>query len=200
MSDHHAPTAHEPITDPRVERSRRTVLAATIELLLSKQPATITVEDIAATSHVSKATIYRHWPSRDHILIDAINSLTSELPTPRTDVPFEEAIYAFGTELADALNERNRAGAHQALLILSRHDPTFAELHQRAHQTLVGAVDALVRHGITEGILAPETDSSIVAAQLIGPFVFAHFESTPPTHALIEAVITGVLRSHGTVR
>lgn len=184
------------MTDPRVERSRRTVLAATIELLVTSQPANITVEDIAAKSHVSKATIYRHWPSRDHILIDAINSLTSELPIPRTDLPFEQAIDAFVTELADAVNDRNRSGAHQALLILGRYNPTFAELHQRTHKRLVDAVDALVRQGIAGGRLASGTDSRIVAAQLIGPLLFAYFESTPPARELTAAVIEGVLRSH----
>lgn len=184
------------MTDPRIERSRLTVLAVTIDLLATTQPSNITVEEIAAKSHVSKATIYRHWPSRDHILVDAINSLTSELPTPQTDLPFEEAIQAFVTELVDIINDPNRAGAHQALLILSRHNPTFAELHQRAHHTLSAAVDALVRRGITEGHLDPDTDSNIVAAQLVGPFLFAFFESTPAVHALTESVSAGVLRSH----
>lgn len=187
---------HETSTDPRVEQSRRKVLDATIDLLVTTQPANITVEAIAGKSRVSKATIYRHWPSRDHILVDAINTHTSRYPTPRTDLPFDDAISAFVSDLIDALNDKNRAAAHEALLILSRHHPTFAELHQQANQTLVAAVDALLQHGITQGRIGPRTDTNTVTAQLVGPFLYAYLESTPTDHALIASVIDGVLHAH----
>lgn len=187
---------HETSTDPRIEHSRRKVLDATIDLLVTTQPANITVEAIAGKSRVSKATIYRHWPSRDHILVDAINTHTSKYPTPRTDLPFDDAISVFVSDLIDAFSDQNRAAAHEALLILSRDHPTFAELHQRAHETLVAAVDALVQHGITHGRIAPRTDSNTVTAQLVGPFLYAYVESTPTNAAFIASVIDGVLHAH----
>ena len=62
------------ICDPRVARSRAAVLAATVDLLGELGHAGTTVEAIAERSGVAKTTIYRHWPSRAPLLIDAFHS------------------------------------------------------------------------------------------------------------------------------
>jgi AcrR family transcriptional regulator len=61
----------EPSTDPRIQRSRAAVIDATRELLREHGFAGVTIEAVSALSGVAKTTIYRHWPDREHLLLDS---------------------------------------------------------------------------------------------------------------------------------
>src|SRR4029450_13783209 len=50
--------------DPRVERSRRVILEATLGELGEVGYGTLTIEAVAARAGVGKSTIYRHWPGK----------------------------------------------------------------------------------------------------------------------------------------
>lgn len=56
---------------PRSEATRRSILSATLALLQAESVQSITVEAIAREAGVSKATIYRWWPSKTSVVIDA---------------------------------------------------------------------------------------------------------------------------------
>lgn len=56
---------------PRSEKTRQTILLATLDLVKEEAVQTVTIEAIARTAGVSKATIYRWWDSKASIIIDA---------------------------------------------------------------------------------------------------------------------------------
>ena len=56
---------------PRSERARQAVLAAAGELLVEGGMAAVTMEAVAARAGVSKVTVYKWWPSRGAVAIDA---------------------------------------------------------------------------------------------------------------------------------
>ena len=58
--------------DPRVARSRAAVISAATELLVDAGPNAVTIDAIVARSGVAKSTIYRHWASRDDVLLDVM--------------------------------------------------------------------------------------------------------------------------------
>ena len=57
--------------DPRVLLSRERVLTATLDLLTEAGLDDLTIDDISRRSRVAKTTIYRHWPNRSALVIDA---------------------------------------------------------------------------------------------------------------------------------
>src|SRR4051795_2536116 len=59
---------------PRSEQARRAVLRATSELLHDVGLRAMTTEDIAGRSGASKATIYKWWPSKYAVAVDALLS------------------------------------------------------------------------------------------------------------------------------
>ncbi len=61
--------------DPRIERTRRLVLEATLALLAESGYGAVTIEAVAARSGVAKSTIYRHWPGRVELIRDAFLEL-----------------------------------------------------------------------------------------------------------------------------
>src|SRR5439155_10144682 len=64
------PGARRPRGRPRSEAARRAILAAAGELMLSGGLAAATMDAIAARAGVSKATIYKWWPSRGAVALD----------------------------------------------------------------------------------------------------------------------------------
>jgi AcrR family transcriptional regulator len=62
---------------PRSEESRRAILAAAIEGLQEHGYAALTIEGIAARAGVGKQTIYRWWPSKADVVLDAMLDLAA---------------------------------------------------------------------------------------------------------------------------
>lgn len=64
---------------------RKRILHSAADLLAEQGLARITVDAIAERSGAGKATIYRWWPDKAAVLIDAFReSIARELPFPRT--------------------------------------------------------------------------------------------------------------------
>src|ERR1700691_5425013 len=70
--------------DGRVRRSRDRVLTTTFELLGESGVGGFTVEEVARRSGVAKTTIYRHWRSREALVIDACSRISDEQEVPDT--------------------------------------------------------------------------------------------------------------------
>jgi len=57
---------------PRSEKARHAILEAAAELLLSRGLGAVSMDAVAETAGVSKATIYRWWPSKEMLALDAL--------------------------------------------------------------------------------------------------------------------------------
>jgi AcrR family transcriptional regulator len=60
---------------PRSEEAHRAILDATLALLVEVGYSALTVEGIAQRAGVGKATIYRRWPSKLPLVIEAFGEL-----------------------------------------------------------------------------------------------------------------------------
>lgn len=72
-----APAAETRRGRPRSERARSAILAAAAELLLDQGGARVSMSAVAERAGVSKATIYRWWPSKEMLALDALLDWTS---------------------------------------------------------------------------------------------------------------------------
>src|ERR1700683_1738109 len=70
--------------DSRVRRSRSRVLTTAFELLSESGVGGFTVDEVSRRSGVAKTTIYRHWPSREALVIDAASRISAEQEVPDT--------------------------------------------------------------------------------------------------------------------
>jgi AcrR family transcriptional regulator len=68
---------------PRDESARQRILDAALELLQEESFAQVTVESIAARAGVGKATVYRWWPNKAAVMIEAFrDAVAPEVPFP----------------------------------------------------------------------------------------------------------------------
>ncbi|MDT8067346.1 MAG: TetR/AcrR family transcriptional regulator [Terriglobia bacterium] len=78
---------------PRSDEARQAILASTLTLLKDQGFNALSIEGIATHAGVGKATVYRWWPNKAALVIDAfVESLGPELHFPK-DAPVREAIH-----------------------------------------------------------------------------------------------------------
>jgi AcrR family transcriptional regulator len=74
-----------PVGRPRSERARTAILAAAFELAAELGAGGLTMEAVATRAGVSKETLYRWWPSKVDVLLEALAERGErEIPIPDT--------------------------------------------------------------------------------------------------------------------
>jgi AcrR family transcriptional regulator len=76
---------------PRSEEARKAILQSTVELLKEYGFSDLSIESIAAHAQVGKATVYRWWPNKAALVIDAFVSVVGDELRYRTTGPAMEA-------------------------------------------------------------------------------------------------------------
>ncbi|MBV6699238.1 TetR/AcrR family transcriptional regulator [Kitasatospora aureofaciens] len=143
---------------PRSAAADRAILDATREALAELGWGGLTMGHVATRAKVAKTTLYRRWPSKNELVVDAVASLFDELVMPdlgslRADI---EAVVA---QFADLLA---RPESQAALLALFAEGTRDRQLHRRIREAIVDPQKRLVRQGRSaaqaRGELAPDTD------------------------------------------
>jgi AcrR family transcriptional regulator len=184
--------------DPRVSRSRAAVLRAATDLLVEGGPNAVTVDSIVHRSGVAKSTIYRHWESRDDILVSVIESCAPAIPTPDPDTAVVPALRQVVQAMADALNDPEWARVLPALLMLKNHESGIAAMNDRLEHEQEMALIGLLKRGAAEGVLRPDLDAQEAVAMLVGPLLFAHLtESVKINRAFVDRAVDNFLAAYG---
>lgn len=168
----HAPSlpagAREP--DPRIERSRRLVLSAALDLLGEVGYGGVTVEGVAARAGVGKSTIYRHWPGKLELVEDAIRTLKTVVEVPAGG-PVRERIVGLLRQVAANLADSTWSMCLPAVIDAAERDPEVLAIHRRISCERRRLLADLVAEGVAGGELAAGTDPTLAAECLVGPIV-----------------------------
>ncbi|MES9806231.1 TetR/AcrR family transcriptional regulator [Streptomyces cinereoruber] len=194
-----------PDASRRSERSRRAIFDAALALVTENGYAKTTVEGIAARAGVGKQTIYRWWPSRAAVLLDAFLDLQaraaeamggdagSEIPdTGDLAADLKHVLRA----TVDEMNAPAFEGPTRALAAEGITDPDlgarFTEaLLEPQLQHYVRRIEAAREAGHVD----PGTDPRLAVELLVGPLHHRWIHRTLPlTHAYADALVDHVLR------
>ncbi len=184
---------------PRSEQSRAAVLRATSELMHEVGLRAMTTEEIASRSGASKATIYKWWPNKYAVAIEAfLSEMMAESPDPDTGSARED----FRRALRGLIHfYTGRVGRVFAQLVgEAQFDPKIgAEL--RDH--LVGSRRELVRaiwdRGVARGELRADVDPEVAIDLIFGPAMYRLVAGHAPlddgaAEAVVDAAIRGLAR------
>jgi len=72
---------------PRDEKTRRALLEAARALIVEDGYPNVTMDDIAARARAGKQTIYRWWPSKGALVLEAYTDWVAQLPRSRRRRP-----------------------------------------------------------------------------------------------------------------
>lgn len=173
-SDRAAPsgTAARKPGRPREHRADRAIIGSTLEIFADEGYHALTMEAVAARAGVGKATIYRRWPGKKELVIDALASLNDELIAARAHLPatiegcLRMVLHHLTTRDAESLFGR----ITPRMLVYSESQPDlYAEYFDRVIVPRRRWLNDLLREGVARGVLRPDLDVEIAALALVGP-------------------------------
>jgi AcrR family transcriptional regulator len=180
----------------RDEAARRRVLNSARDLVSERGPRAVTVDEIAAAAGVGKQTLYRWWPSKSSVIMDALIELTDPDPADLPESAYEalrlqmrRVAAMFASRNGELIRELVADSQGNAALAKDFRDRFFA--HRRAR----GA--ATLEKGIVTGELRPDLDVDDALDVLYGPLwlrlLLGHRPVTPgAADDLLELVWPGL--------
>lgn len=183
------------------------ILAAAYDELTEVGYTALTVEAVAARARTGKASIYRRWPTKQELVLEA---LCAALPTPAEcgleltldeDVSTVQALRQVATVISRILS--SPAGdAMRAVKCEAMADPELATaVDERFQAPRRAALLALLERGVARGEVRPEAVSAQIADVL--PAVLAHrviLMREPITEAEVLSIVDDILVPLVTVR
>ncbi|MEU8571630.1 TetR/AcrR family transcriptional regulator [Streptomyces pathocidini] len=195
------PQSRNPDSARRSERSRRAILDAALGLVSEVGYPKLTIEAIAARAGVGKQTIYRWWPSKAAVLMDAFVALgeeasrDGEYAIPDTgDLEADLKLVLRAT--VDELNNPKYDRPYRALAAEGVVNPEMsADFVRKLVEPSVQLYVTRLRSAQEAGQVAEDLDPRIALELLIGPVAHRWLMRTLPlTHAYADAVVEYALR------
>ncbi|MEV6058065.1 TetR/AcrR family transcriptional regulator [Streptomyces sp. NPDC052107] len=157
---------------PRSEQARRAVLQACTELLRQRGLRGTTTDLISARSGVSKATIYKWWPSKYAVAVDAfLSEMYAESSDPDTGSAYEDFRTVVRGMIRFYASSTGRVFA--ALVAEAQSDPAVAvELRDRLITPRRAMVRELWERGVGRGELRADVDPEAAIDLLFGPAMY----------------------------
>lgn len=165
--------------DPRIERTRRVVLDATLALLAECGYGAVTIEAVAARSGVAKSTIYRHWPGRVELILDAFHELKAPVAPP-AERDVRETVITMLENLARVTVDSRWSLCLPSLIDAAARDPEARRLHGQISAEGRRSLVDLLATGVARGELPKGLDPELLAEALVGPILLRRLMSLPP--------------------
>ena len=166
--------------DPRIERTMTVVRRAVLDELGDVGYGALTIEAVAARSGVAKSTIYRHWDDKLALIADAFEAAHVEhVPNIETGT-IRERIERLVAHVAEILVDSTFSRCIPALIEGATQDPRLRDFHYRYSSDRRRGLAQLVADGVASGEFAPDTNSDLAAAALLGAVFYYRLMSPQP--------------------
>lgn len=157
---------------PRSQAVERAIIEGVLHLLEEGVPlGELSIERVARTAGVGKATIYRRWPGKDALLVDALRAIEEPIPPlPGTSVRDDLVT------LLDFLRRLGLAKCSSTLLrtVVAQFQRS-PELWDRYFETVVlarrNAVYEVLRRGMRNGDIRDDLDLELLNDLFTGPML-----------------------------
>jgi AcrR family transcriptional regulator len=190
-------SAHRPAGRPRSEECRTRILRAALDLLEQRGLRALTMEAVAERAGTSKVTLYRWWPNKAAIVLEAILAEVSpSMPFRESDSPLE----SLRDQMRSFARFLNGRSGHLLVGIVAEGvlDEETGRAY-REHWVKPRRADArkLLGRAISAGELPADSDVEVVLDALFGPvyyrFLVQHAPLSPAfAESIFRCVVLGI--------
>lgn len=153
---------------PRSARADEAIVEAVLDMFAAGHTVdTISIEAIAARAGVGKATIYRRWPNKDALIVDAVATMKGPVPPVRGERVREDLITLLGQVV--------EAEHGQAMRIVASLIPQL-ERSESLRWCLQGLIEPrreamrqVLLRGVRSGELRADLDVELALSMLASP-------------------------------
>ncbi len=163
---------------PRSEKSRNSIIDATNKMLLHMSVRDVSIEAIAKKAGVGKTTIYRWWPNKVGLILDAVSGPMGVLPAPVEGADPKDSLVKQLERFSRIC--RGRGGKIIAEIYAeAQGDPElqalFFEKFMLQHEEILASI---IQTGKKSGVFRADIDTALAVDMIYGS-VFYHLMSSP---------------------
>jgi AcrR family transcriptional regulator len=185
-----------PVTSPerrRSIRSHQAILAATTQLLAEVGYTALTIEGVATRAGVGKATVYRWWPSKGALVIEAMSGALDMIPVPETG-DLRQDLLAIGNGIVQTLAHTPAGAVIPALAADLMRDPEMAEqFRNQMIRPRRSAITQSLRRAADRGELPSDLDIGLLLDVYAGAVFYRVLVSGEPVTDLLAEQLVDLL-------
>lgn len=181
---------------PRSARAHQAIVAATLELLAKTGYQAMSLEGVAARAGVSKATIYRRWPSKEELTIEALASLDPENQVIETGDLRGDLIAILRREMEPGTQPASIALLLRLMGEVMENPELFRVYRERVVAPQMDQLVAVVERAKARGELRSDVDPVLLLELLGGP-ILLHFiinGEIPPLDRFAQRIVDAMWR------
>jgi AcrR family transcriptional regulator len=185
---------------PRSEKAHAAILAAAAELLLARGLGAVSMDAVAEQAGVSKATIYRWWPTKETLALDALyHEWDTARPSPRDTGSLRGDLLALLRPWIRRVRARPYGQVMAALITEAQTDPAFAEQYRaRFVDPRREPARALFGRAIERGEIPPDAPVEVVLDLIYGPLYHRLLHGHAPlsdrfVQAAVDSALAGLI-------
>src|SRR5690242_17130766 len=185
---------------PRSQEADLAILTATVGLLAERGLAAMSIEEVAARAGVGKTTIYRRWPSKGLLALDAfVASFREEQAQPDTGTLRGDMLAALHAWVR-AVTQTPMGSMLTGLIAEAQHDPELrGAWRDRVLEPLREQNRTMLDRAIARGEIDPSVDREVVLDLFFGAaehrLLLGHLPMTDDFIAeVVDVILTGVTR------
>ena len=184
---------------PRSEKAREAILAAAAELLLERGLGAVSMDAVAEQAGVSKATIYRWWPTKETLALDALyHEWAAARPAARETGSLRGDLLSLLRPWVRLVGKRPYGRVIAALVAEAQSDPAFAEQYrERFVEPRRDQARPILQRAIERGELPATTDVELALDLLYGPLYHRLLHGHAPLNErflrdVVDTVLAGL--------
>ena len=158
---------------PRSEEAHQAILNATLELLVEVGFSALTVEGVASRAGVGKATIYRRWPSKLPLVVEAFGQLPGFEEVDTGDLA--EDLKRMLRGYLKVFNSTPLSAVLPSLAGERTHNPELSQLFEPVSKGRRRPLIKAFERAVERGEISPEVDLELAADLVVGPIAVALF-------------------------
>ncbi len=181
-------------TDPRIAASRARIRAAAVAELAASGYGRFTIEAVAARAGVGKSTVYRHWPDRVALILDALGADHARLAPPsRAEAP-RAAVTDLAVHVAAILADPTISACVRALVEGAAHDERLRGALHAFTADRRAELSAVIAGAAAAGQARADLDPDTAADLVLGPLFHRRLLTGRPVDAaeatrIVDAVL-----------
>lgn len=157
---------------PRSEKSRKAILKATNSLLTHMSVQELSIEAVAKKAKVGKTTIYRWWPNKTAIVMEALieqPGVESPMAAPTNNT---EALVMQLDKLIRLLNSKNGETIAQLFSEAQGDEKALSIFEENFLTPLIDAIEFSVEEGKKSGEFDATIETKLATDIICGPIFF----------------------------
>jgi len=183
-------------TEPTVTRSarvRRLVLDTTAQLIAEVGVERTSIDEVSSRSGVAKSTIYRHFPSKQVLVVEAVHACT-QLPVVADTGSLRDDLISCFSGMTKASYEGRLGDMMLSLMDAAQRDPELGRLVRAQSEQRRRFVTGVLERAIERDQLRGDVDVDLLVTMLSGPLVYTKLvRRQRVTEQLVAAVVDAVL-------